>query len=228
MMAIHTTRWRGMLEAMAPASPEGARAAAHLDNPRFLEPFVDTMLVPFRAGWRIVSELPCLEIFADRDGGLMVAFSLFDAARTGTALSVAHLARECRISRSHVMEMLRAAAEAGLVRRDSGRSSEGGVLAEPALVEAMQMLMATALARLTAPPARAWRRSVPRRYRTRREPVATPPGGPRRRGVGCQGFSASRLGKVVGDAKRRHHHRRFLADQGHEAVGIRLSRPKVA
>lgn len=149
MMAIHTARWRGMLEAMAPASPEAARGAAHLDNPRFLEPFVDTMLVPFRAGWRLVSELPCLEIFADRDGGLMVAFSLFDAARTGTALSVAHLARECRISRSHVMEMLRAAAEAGLVRRDSGRSTEGGVLAEPALVEAMQMLMATALARLT-------------------------------------------------------------------------------
>lgn len=150
LMAIHTARWRVMLEAMAPISSEGARGALYLDDPRFLEPFVTTMLAPFRAGWRIVSDLPCLELFADRDGGLMVAFSLFEAARTGSALSLAHIARECRISRSHVMEMLRAAAEAGLVRRDSGRSNvEGSVLAEPALVEAMQMLMATALVRLT-------------------------------------------------------------------------------
>lgn len=149
LLAIHTARWRVMLEALAPAFPQAQQAAARLDDPRFLEPFVMTMLAPFRAGWRIVTDLPCLEIFADRDGGLMVAFCLYEAARSGTALSLAHLARESRTSRSHVMEMLRVAAEAGLVRRASGRGSvEGGVLAEPALVEAMEMLMATALVRL--------------------------------------------------------------------------------
>ncbi len=150
MLAIHTARWRTVLEAMAPIAPEGARASRHLDDPRFLEPFVDTMLAPFRAGWRLVDDMPRLQLFTDHDGGLMVAFALFDAARTGAALSLAQLARDGRISRSHVMEMLRAAAASGLVRREVGRGAiEGGVLAEPPLVEAMQMVLAAAMARLS-------------------------------------------------------------------------------
>ncbi|MBS9476596.1 MarR family transcriptional regulator [Ancylobacter sp. VKM B-3255] len=148
LMEIHKERWRAMLGAMGPALPEGGRALAHLDDPRFLEAFVTTLLAPLRAGWRIVTDVPCLELFADRDGGLMVAFCLFDAANGQTPLSVAHLARECRISRSHVMDMLRAAAEAGLVRRLAGRgSAEGGVIAEPALIAAMETLLAAALVR---------------------------------------------------------------------------------
>ncbi len=148
LIEIHKERWRTVLGAMRPAFPEGEIGLAHLDDPRFLAAFVAALLRPFRAGWRIGQEVPWLRFFADRDGGLLVAFALYEAAHTGTPLAVAPLARNFRVSRSHVADILAKAAEAGLVERvDAPAKSGPGFLAKPPLIDAIEAFSAIALVR---------------------------------------------------------------------------------
>jgi len=148
LLDIHKERWRAILRAMRPALPEGEIGLAHLDDERFVAAFVAALLRPFRAGWRIGQEIPWLRVFADRDGGLMIAFALYEATHTRTPLPVSHLARTFRVSRSHVADILAKAAEAGLVRRaDAAAGSGPGFLAEPLLTEAINAFTAIALVR---------------------------------------------------------------------------------
>jgi hypothetical protein len=105
-------------------------------------------LRPFRAGWRIGQEVPWLRVFADRDGGLLVAFALYEAFHTGTPLAVAPLARNFRISRSHVTDILAKAAEADLVGRVDALAKCGpGFVARPPLIEAIEAFASIALVR---------------------------------------------------------------------------------
>ncbi|QFR32202.1 hypothetical protein GBB76_03200 [Ancylobacter sp. TS-1] len=148
LLDIHRERWRVLLKALALVLPEGAAGLARLDDDAFLAAFVDALLEPLRHGWRPVYDIPELELFVDRDGGLMIAFGLFGTAPSGTPVTVAGLARAYRVSRSHVVDIVQKATEAGLIRRygpeDQGRS---GIVAEPALIDAMERLIATALVR---------------------------------------------------------------------------------
>lgn len=148
LIDIHKERWRTILKAMRPALPEGDIGIAHLDDPRFLATFVAALLRPFRAGWRIAQEVPWLRVFADRDGGLLIAFALYEATHTGAPLPIAPLARTFRVSRSHIADILAKAAEAGLVRRVDAPTKGGpGFLAEPLLIEAIEAFAAIALVR---------------------------------------------------------------------------------
>ncbi|MFK8251104.1 hypothetical protein [Ancylobacter terrae] len=143
LIDIHRERWRAILAAAAPALPEAAIGLARLDEERFVAAFVAALLRPFRAGWRIGDEVPALRLFADRDGGLLVAFALYEAMPAGTPLPVARLARDFRLSRSHVTDILDKAAQSRLARRAEG----AGFLAEPRLAEAMEAFIAIALVR---------------------------------------------------------------------------------
>ncbi|MDQ0510680.1 hypothetical protein [Ancylobacter amanitiformis] len=148
LLNLHRDRWRVTLTALAALAPEGAIGLARLEERAFLAPYVAVLLRPFRRGWRLVHDVPALESFIERDGGLAIAFALFEAAHTGEALTAAHLARAYGLSRSHVADILVKAAAAGLVTRcDSaplGRS--GGQMATPALVEGIESFVAMVLA----------------------------------------------------------------------------------
>lgn len=148
LVDIHKERWRTVLKAMRPALPEGDIGLAYLDDERFLAAFVAALLAPFRAGWRIAQEVPWLRVFADRDGGLLIAFALYEATHTGAPLPIAPLARTFRVSRSHIADILAKAAEAGLVCRVDAPTKGGpGFLAEPLLIEAIEAFAAIALVR---------------------------------------------------------------------------------
>lgn len=148
LLDIHRERWRVLLRALALVLPEGEAGLGRLDDDAFLAAFVDALLEPLLHGWRPVYDIPELELFVDRDGGLMIAFGLFGTVPSGPPVTVAGLARAYRVSRSHVVDIIQKATEAGLVRRygpeDQGRT---GIVAEPALVDAMERLIATALVR---------------------------------------------------------------------------------
>ncbi|MCK0210046.1 MarR family transcriptional regulator [Starkeya koreensis] len=148
LLDVHRERWRVMLKTLSLVMPEGEAGLARLDDDAFLGPFVDALLEPLRRGWRPVYDIPELALFVDRDGGLMIAFGLFGTAPTGAPATVAGLARAYRVSRSHVVDIVQKATEAGLVRRlDPQADGRSGVVAEPALIDAMERLIATALAR---------------------------------------------------------------------------------
>lgn len=148
LLDIHRERWRVLFEAMHPALPEGGIGLSRLDDPGFGAAYVSALLRPFRAGWRIAHDIPRVDVFADRDGGLMIAFALYEATRAGETLTILHLAQTYRVSRSHVGDILRKAAEAGLVRRvEAPGTGSAGFVAEPALDEAIDTFVAIALVR---------------------------------------------------------------------------------
>ncbi|QIB36001.1 hypothetical protein G3A50_00250 [Ancylobacter pratisalsi] len=148
LLDMHKARWGLMLEALAEMRPEGALGLRHLHNTAFIAPYAAALLEPLREGWRPIVDVPSIEMFVDRDGGLMLAFALFGNAERGTPLSAAGLARTYRLSRSHIVDILQKAVESGLARRVDDRAQGGpGFVAEPALIEAMESLMATALVR---------------------------------------------------------------------------------
>ncbi|GAB4065350.1 hypothetical protein KHC28_02680 [Ancylobacter sonchi] len=138
---MHRQRWRALLEPMASFIPEGAAGLARLGDPAFLPPYVEALLLPFRAGWRLLDDVPALAPFADRDGGIVIALSLMGTLDGDPPPPLAHLARQFGVSRSHVLGVLRAGEEAGLLRRPDPR---GGALAEPALGEALHDFVACA------------------------------------------------------------------------------------
>lgn len=138
---MHRRRWQALLEPMATLMPEGAEGLARLADPSFLPPYVEALLQPFREGWRLLDDVPALAPFADRDAGVVIALSLMETGHERPAPPIAHLARQFGVSRSHVLEVLRAGEEAGLVARPDPR---GAALAEPALVEALGDLVACA------------------------------------------------------------------------------------
>ncbi|MCS0505276.1 hypothetical protein [Ancylobacter mangrovi] len=148
LLDLHRERWAVMLEALASALPEGAEGLARLRDKTFLAAYVGALVEPIRAGWRPVFDVPSLELFVERDGGLILAFALFENGGAGAPLSAAELARSYKLSRSHIVDILQQAVDAGLVRRIEERAQGGpGFVARPALVDAMEMLLATALVR---------------------------------------------------------------------------------
>lgn len=148
LITIHKDRWRAVLGILRAVLPEGEIGLRRLDDPAFLPMYVSTLLQPYREGWRVIHDIPELAIFADRDGGLVIALALYQNEQAVKALSAAHLARTYHVSRSHIAGILGEAAEAGLVRRIGTAEAGGpGFLAEPSLVDAVEMLMAIGAAR---------------------------------------------------------------------------------
>lgn len=149
LLSIHRERWRTMLQTLSLVLPEeGERGLRLLDQPAFLAAFVRGLLEPMRAGWRPAFDVPAIAHFADRDGGMLIAFALFGTGPTGQPLSISQLARSFRISRSHVVDIVQKAGDAGLVRRVDEQGGRGpGALPQPALTEAMEAFIALALVR---------------------------------------------------------------------------------
>ncbi|HSI42074.1 MAG TPA: hypothetical protein VLA00_16140 [Xanthobacteraceae bacterium] len=142
-LALHRLRWHSMLDAMARLRPESAEGAARLNEPAFAAAYVAGLLAPFKTGWRFLTTMPELGVFADRDAGMVIALSLMESGEGRPAPPIAHLARQFGVSRAHVLDVLRAGERAGLLRRLDAR---GSPCAEPALVAALESFIAAVFA----------------------------------------------------------------------------------
>ncbi|HYF53993.1 MAG TPA: helix-turn-helix domain-containing protein [Salinarimonas sp.] len=146
LVAIHLARWRVQFEAIGLVVPALARIAPRLDERPFRDRFVIDLVGRRLAGSAIIEAAPGLELFAERDAGVMILFSLImaDAGGDAAPVSVSALSRRFGVSRAHVGKLLQDAAAAGLLER----REEGAVRLLPALVDATEEFFATAFATL--------------------------------------------------------------------------------
>lgn len=145
-----TRRWLIMSGALALLDPVGGRILAGLENPGFFGALIRQLGRRYVAGIRLLETAPALALFAERDGGLMMAFLLAmganDAQAAGSetpaAVSISALARGCHVSRAHILKLAREAEAEGLLRRLPG--PEGGILATSALHAGVEDFFAAA------------------------------------------------------------------------------------
>jgi hypothetical protein len=126
-----------------------AVAAFNLDDPEFVAAYVRITAEHFLAGFRFIDVAPDMELFIDRNAGLMVLFTILLAGkaddtvppRRPVPLSISAIANRFGVSRPHVRALLRDAEEGGLIRRDDA----GHVAVLPRLAEAAESFIAVAL-----------------------------------------------------------------------------------
>lgn len=163
LVSIHRDRWRKLFTAIRPLVPNADTTIALIDDDAFLAAFVGATVERFLAGFRVLDAAPTLWAFAERDSGVMIAVSLVlsvppqdgsaeaAAARVESGgiragISIAALAQRFSVSRSHVLGVLRAGEEAGLIARGS---AAGSIVLQPLLIEAISDFFANAFAILT-------------------------------------------------------------------------------
>ncbi|MFG1422283.1 hypothetical protein [Roseixanthobacter liquoris] len=145
-----TRRWVVLSSALARLDPLGGGILAGLENPGFFGALVRQLGRRYLAGIRLLEAAPALALFADRDGGLMMAFFLAmaasDAQAAGSeapvAVSISALARGCHVSRAHILKLAREAEAEGLLRRLPG--PDGGIAATSALHAGIEDFFAAA------------------------------------------------------------------------------------
>lgn len=143
-------RWLMQFQAMAPVLPEIAPAIAAVRRPDFTAALIKRLGQRFFAGLRIIEHAPGFELFADRNAGVMIAYSLLLAGERGDAfppqqpvkLSISAAARRFGVSRVHVRKLLRDAEEQGYLSRPG--SAEGEVLLSPRMIDATLDFIASA------------------------------------------------------------------------------------
>ena len=131
-------RWSAMFAAVALVLPEGATAGAALAGDDFLGAVVRRGMDQYRTGVRLLHFAPELKLFAERNAGLMILFSLVIAAGPDDAMpptrpvrvSISELARRFLVSRVHVGRLLRDAEAEGLIER-SGSAPDAITLLPP-------------------------------------------------------------------------------------------------
>lgn len=126
---LYRERIGRQLAAVSELSPAAARVAASLHEPTLATALLRHLNDYFVAGYRIMDYAPRLRLFAERSVGMMILFTLLiesaDAGRFPLAgpvdLPIAELSRRFRVSRTHVLRLLRdAEAEGLLTRRGEG------------------------------------------------------------------------------------------------------------
>jgi hypothetical protein len=159
LFELHRERWRRQLRAVALVRPEAQEALAQFDHPAFHPAFTAAQVDEFLGGFRFYSYAPDIRLFAERNAGLFVLFSIaFARADDDTMpptrpvpVSASALAKRFHVSRTHVIAMLREAVAAGLLERP-GPGNEFRMT--PRLREATETMIAT-LHLFTAASARA-------------------------------------------------------------------------
>jgi hypothetical protein len=142
LIAPLVERWRRHLEAIAPALPEGRTALARLDDPKFVRALMLAMFERFRTRFRSVFRSTGLNLFSERNAGMLILASLLTGGEAGDTIpparpvpiSISALARRFGVSRTHVLALLSDAADHGFLDR-LGPEREG-ILILPRLAEA--------------------------------------------------------------------------------------------
>jgi DNA-binding MarR family transcriptional regulator len=142
-------RWRVHFNAMAPLLPDGDALLAVLDDAAVRRALVVGMVERFRAGFRFISHMPELGLFGERNAGLFILMTLITAGEENDSvppsrpvpISMAALARRFRVSRPHVLKLIRDAADGGFIERVGQDGSR--IVIRPRLAEATQIFFAT-------------------------------------------------------------------------------------
>jgi CRP-like cAMP-binding protein len=143
-------RWQMQFDAMAPVLPEIAAAMAVVRQADFTAALIRRLGERFFAGLRLVEHAPGFELFADRNAGVLIAYSLLLAGERGDAfppqrpvrLSISAAARRFGVSRVHVRKLLRDAEDEGYLARTG--SADGEVALQPRFIDATLDFIASA------------------------------------------------------------------------------------
>jgi AraC-like DNA-binding protein len=149
LLALHRERWGAQFEAMRAVLPEADAYRAAVTDPDFVEAFADALVRRFIAGLRVLDNAPVLELFAERNAGMMILYSLALAGEEGDTfpptgpvlLSINALATRFSVSRKHVLTLLRDAEGQSLLLRGGAANNEVTLL--PRGRDALQQLIAT-------------------------------------------------------------------------------------
>ena len=148
MLTLMRKRWGAHLSATSYVLPEVAGCDARLDDPAFAKSFLLALSEVYIGGTRMIEHAPELEMFIDRNAGLMILYSL---ALSGSAdgpfpplapvpLSINALAKALSVSRKHVLTLLRDAEARDLLARGGAANDEITLL--PRLRTALEMWFA--------------------------------------------------------------------------------------
>jgi hypothetical protein len=128
LLSSFRQRWEVTLNAMSAILPEGRQATAVLHDDAFTRAFVRNAWNQFATGFRLVNFVPETALFADRNSGFMIMFSLLCAGGSADSfppgkpvtISISALSRRFGVSRVHVRKLLRDAEDQKLIARDAG------------------------------------------------------------------------------------------------------------
>jgi hypothetical protein len=125
LLAMADERLRMQLKAMNLCLPEAGQVLARLSEPGFAAAFAIAQGGEFFSGFRFIELTPELAPFFERNGGLLILFSLITqgsgethAAPETATISISALARRFGVSRPHVIALFRAAQDQGLLVRE--------------------------------------------------------------------------------------------------------------
>lgn len=138
MLETTRARTRTQFASVALLRPELAPAIERFGRPAFDRGVYAEFLARFVAGQRIMAHAPALRLFSDRDVGMLILFALMLGAGTEDALppagpvplSIAALSRRFKVSRTHVLRLVRDAETAGLLVRHGARGDRLSFSAE--------------------------------------------------------------------------------------------------
>jgi DNA-binding MarR family transcriptional regulator len=141
-------RWRVHFGAMAPLLPDGAALLAALDDAGFGPRFIGSISERFLAGFRFLTHVPALGLFAERNAGILILASLLTSGdlddtmqpKRAVPMSISALARRFSVSRPHVLKLIRDAVADGLIER-TGQDGDH-VIIQRRLAEAAQNFFA--------------------------------------------------------------------------------------
>lgn len=149
LIQSHHERWERLFRAMAPVLPDGHAALAVMRSEDFTRGFVRELYRHFARGVRILDYAPDLALFADRNSGMMIMFSLLTAGGAGEAfppsgpvsVSISAVSRRFGVSRVHVRKLIRDAEQQGFLARAPGADEQ--IVLRPQLTEAALNFFAT-------------------------------------------------------------------------------------
>jgi DNA-binding MarR family transcriptional regulator len=149
LIALLRERWRVHFDAMAPLLPDGEAMLEALDDPAFARALILAMGDRFRQGFRLLRHAPGLDLFGERNAGILILASLLATGEAddtmppsrAVPISISALARRFAVSRPHVLKLLRDAAARGLIER-SGQDGDH-VIIRPPLAAGAQTFFAT-------------------------------------------------------------------------------------
>jgi len=149
LIGLHRERWSAQFEAMRSVVPKAAAYGTAVTDPDFVKAFVSALVRRFIAGLRVLDNAPELELFAERNAGMMILYSLALAGAQDDAfppmrpvpLSINALATRFSVSRKHVLTLLRDAEHEGLLARGGAANNEITLL--PRARDALEKLIAT-------------------------------------------------------------------------------------
>ena len=144
-------RWRSNFEAIRLVLPEGADALAALQRPEFTPAFVGQFTEHFLAGFRFVDYAPEVQLFIERNAGLVMLFNIMLAGERDDTfppmrpvrVSISALATRFGVSRAHVRKLLRDAEVSGLLERAG--VEEGRLMLSAGFRAAMETVVGTGI-----------------------------------------------------------------------------------